>query len=332
MPGERACLAGGERAARKHDVFLARPPAWPNQVWETDHVQALVLDGVDGKPRRPLITWFTDCATNAITGVAVTLVRPSRKSALAALRSALLRENPYGPFGSLPEKVRGDRGKDFLSRTATAAFDLLEMTVEDLRCVTRELSMLVHQADFTVDLGESGYLIGFTEHDDYPDEMPYGWRCGPSGEASAVVRPTTDTGRLQLTIQIHDDQPARETSGDGEPAEEISLRVETDSLHLDTLDPGEVSDAWPEDEPPLPLGPLFGQDRWVRLRLYCHADDPVPGIGDHGERHLIQLWPAPPAAPVHPALSEEDRRARAEYAAHTSAPVVDYTTDLTPQD
>ncbi|WP_053710776.1 hypothetical protein [Streptomyces sp. NRRL B-3648] len=108
-------------------------------------------------------------------------------------------------------------------------------------------------------------------------------------------------------------------------AEEISLRAETDSLHLDII---EVSDAWPDDEPPLLLEPLLGHDRWVRLRLYCHADDPEPGIGDHGERHLIQFWPAPATAPVHPVLSEEDRRARAEYAATTSGPMVDYTTDL----
>ncbi|MEU6011607.1 hypothetical protein [Streptomyces sp. NPDC047453] len=33
----------GERAARKHDVFLARPRPWRNQVWETDHGQALLL-------------------------------------------------------------------------------------------------------------------------------------------------------------------------------------------------------------------------------------------------------------------------------------------------
>ncbi|MEU1131070.1 hypothetical protein ABZ383_14600 [Streptomyces sp. NPDC005900] len=66
-------------------------------------MQAAVLVDVDGKARRPWITWFTDCATNAITGVAVTLGDPSRESVLAALRSAVLREDPYGPFGGLPE-------------------------------------------------------------------------------------------------------------------------------------------------------------------------------------------------------------------------------------
>ncbi|MEU2995734.1 hypothetical protein ABZ772_36705 [Streptomyces griseoincarnatus] len=91
---------------------------------------------VEGKARRPWITWFTDCATNAITGVAVTPVHPSRESVLAALRSAVLHEDPYGPFGGVPEKVRVDRGKDFLSRTVTAAFDLLDVTVEDLPAYT----------------------------------------------------------------------------------------------------------------------------------------------------------------------------------------------------
>ncbi|MGW3660729.1 transposase [Streptomyces sp. NPDC005151] len=138
-PGERAGLAGGERAARRHDVFLARPRGWRNQVWETDHVQAPLLVDVDGTARRPWITWFTDCATNAITGVAITPGDPSRESVLAALRSAVLREDPYGPFGGLPEKVRVDRGKDFLSRTVTAAFDLLDVTVEDLPAYTPHL-------------------------------------------------------------------------------------------------------------------------------------------------------------------------------------------------
>jgi hypothetical protein len=120
-------------------VFLARPRGWRNQVWETDHVQAPLLVDVDGHSRRPWITWFTDCATNAITGVAVTPGHPSRESVLAALRSAVLREEPYGPFGGLPEKVRVDRGKDFLSRTVTAAFDLLDVAAEDLPAYTPHL-------------------------------------------------------------------------------------------------------------------------------------------------------------------------------------------------
>ncbi|WP_318199153.1 hypothetical protein [Streptomyces sp. SCL15-4] len=188
--------------------------------------------------------------------------------------------------------------------------------------------MLVHEAEFTVDLGESGYLIGFAEHDDYPDEMPYGWRCGPAGASSAIVLTTTDTGPLQLTLQIHDSQPAPETDSGWEPAEEISLLAETDRVHLATVDPGDVIDAWPHEEPPLHLPPAPGPDRWIRMRLSCHADDPEAAIGDHGERHLIQLWPAPATPPVHPTASEEDLQARAEYAANRSALLADYTTDL----
>ncbi|MEV2236127.1 Mu transposase C-terminal domain-containing protein [Streptomyces phaeochromogenes] len=161
-PGERAGLAGGERAARKHDVFLARPRGWRNQAWETDHMQVPVLVDVDGRARRPWITWFTDCATNAITGVAITPVHPSRESVLAALRSAVLREEPYGPFGALPQKVRVDRGKDFLSKTVTAAFDLLDVTVEDLPAYTPHLKGTVEGLNRAVESMFLAALPGYT--------------------------------------------------------------------------------------------------------------------------------------------------------------------------
>jgi putative transposase len=103
-PGERAGLAVGERAARGCDVFLVRPRGWRNQVWEADHVQVPVLvDACVGERAAAWITWFTDCATNVVTGLAVTPGYPSRESAPAALRTAVLREDPYGPCGGLPE-------------------------------------------------------------------------------------------------------------------------------------------------------------------------------------------------------------------------------------
>lgn len=170
-PGERAGLAGGERAARRHDVYLARPRGWRNQAWEADHMQAAVLVDVDGTPRRPWITWFTDCATNAITGVAVTPGHPSRESVLAALRSAVLREDPYGPFGGLPEKVRVDRGKDFLSRTVTAAFDLLDVTVEDLPAYTPHLKGTVEGLNRAVEPMLLAALPGYV-HQPRPGKRP----------------------------------------------------------------------------------------------------------------------------------------------------------------
>ncbi|MGW1552980.1 integrase catalytic domain-containing protein [Streptomyces sp. NPDC002346] len=106
-------------------------------MWEADHVQAPVLVDVEGTALRPWITWFVDCATNAITGVAVTPGSPSRESVLTTLRAAVVREKPFGPQGGLPERVRVDRGKDFLSRTVTAAFNALDVTVEDSRPTPR---------------------------------------------------------------------------------------------------------------------------------------------------------------------------------------------------
>ena len=40
--------------------------------------------------------------------------------------------------------------------------------------------------------------------------MPFGWRCGPATDANAVVLTTTDTGPLQVTIQLHDAPPPPE--------------------------------------------------------------------------------------------------------------------------
>ncbi len=65
-------------------------------------------------------------------GVAVTPGHPSRDAVLAALRAAVVREAPFGAQGGLPEKIRVDRGKDFLPKTVTAAFNALDAKVEDL--------------------------------------------------------------------------------------------------------------------------------------------------------------------------------------------------------
>src|SRR5206468_2362143 len=91
---------------------------------------------------------------------------------------------------------------------------------------SRRPLMLVRSSSFTVELGENGYLIGFSDDYDYPAEMPFGWRCGPATDANAVVLTTTDTGPLKLTIEIHDAPPAPETDDGWEPAEEISLRTD----------------------------------------------------------------------------------------------------------
>jgi hypothetical protein len=181
------------------------------------------------------------------------------------------------------------------------------------------------RAGRTVELGENGYLIGFTDAYDYPAEMPFGWRCGPVTDANAVVLTTRDTGPLLLTLELHDAPPPPQTSHDWEPAEEISLRLDLHTLHLATLEQGDILEARPPDEDALEVEPATDSGPWMRMRLYCQADDPEPGLGDHGERHLIQLWHAPHTHPLHPDITDEDRRQRAEYAAAMPEPVEEYT-------
>ena len=120
LAGDRAGLAGGERARRPFDVFLQRPRTHRNAVWEADHVEAAVEVDVEGRLLKPWVTWFVDAGTNVVCGTAVTPGPASRESILAGLRAAITLEAPYGPPGGLPERVRIDRGKDFLSRTVAS--------------------------------------------------------------------------------------------------------------------------------------------------------------------------------------------------------------------
>lgn len=132
LPGDRAGLAGGERARRAFDVFLQRPRTHRNAVWEADHVQAAVEVDVEGRLVKPWVTWFVDAGTNVVCGTAVTPGPASRESILAGLRAAITLEAPYGPPGGLPERVRIDRGKDFLSRTVASVLAGFAVKVEDL--------------------------------------------------------------------------------------------------------------------------------------------------------------------------------------------------------
>ncbi|MEU6721706.1 transposase [Nonomuraea sp. NPDC046802] len=124
-PGEQAGIRKGERARRRFDVYLRRPTDGEghhrNAVWEGDHVELPVKVDVDGQLRKPWVTWFIDCATDGICGLAITPTNPNRGSILAALRYSIMRDDRYGPFGGVPAAVRIDRGRDFLSKTVTAA-------------------------------------------------------------------------------------------------------------------------------------------------------------------------------------------------------------------
>ncbi|MEU1258781.1 Mu transposase C-terminal domain-containing protein [Streptomyces chartreusis] len=160
--GERAGLTAGPDAARAHDVYAARPAHWRNHTWETDHVQAPLKVNADGDLVRPWITWFIDTTTKVITGTAVTPGYPSRASILAALRAAVLREDPYGPAGGVPENVRVDRGKDFLSATVTAALGTMGVNMQDLPAYSPHLKGTVENLNRAVDRMLFAALPGYT--------------------------------------------------------------------------------------------------------------------------------------------------------------------------
>ncbi|MBB5108040.1 Mu transposase C-terminal domain-containing protein [Streptomyces spectabilis] len=140
-PGQRAALAGGERARRRHDVHLRRPRQWRNACWEADHKHIPVEVLLDSQRVFPWVTWFIDCATKAITGAAITPHQPSRDAILAALRMALQRgeNDAFGPIGGLPGLVRIDRGSDFLSHTVAQALGAFAVPIQDLPAYRPEL-------------------------------------------------------------------------------------------------------------------------------------------------------------------------------------------------
>ncbi|WP_377266748.1 Mu transposase C-terminal domain-containing protein [Peterkaempfera sp. SMS 1(5)a] len=131
-PGDRAGIAHGEAARRAHDVFGERPAEERNAAWEGDHKCVPVQVWVEDELAQPWVTWFIDCATKVIMGVAVTPHAPSRDAVLAALRMALDRSEPFGPAGGLPALVRVDRGKEFLCSSVTSALGAFVVTVVDL--------------------------------------------------------------------------------------------------------------------------------------------------------------------------------------------------------
>ncbi|MER5642778.1 Mu transposase C-terminal domain-containing protein [Kitasatospora sp. NPDC002227] len=149
--GERAGLRGGEAARRAHDVFGKRPASWRNACWEGDHKHVPVQVDVEGELACPWITWFIDCRTKYVPGLAVTPHAPSRDAVLAALRTSITRTGPFGPAGGLPTVVRVDRGKEFLCTTVTAALGAFAVPVHDLPAYTPHLKGTVEALNDSVE-------------------------------------------------------------------------------------------------------------------------------------------------------------------------------------
>lgn len=74
----------------------------------------------------------------------------------------MLRTGPYGPAGGVPEHVRVDRGRDFLSRTVLGAFTDLDIKCEDLPAYSPHLKGTVESLNRCADRMLFAALPGYT--------------------------------------------------------------------------------------------------------------------------------------------------------------------------
>ena len=128
-------------------MSLQRPAAHRTAAWEADHVEAPAEVDVEGQLVKPWVTWFVDCATNAVCGTAVT---PGPPTPGAGPRGAASGDQPGGPVRAARRAARADShrpGQDFLSTTATAALGVLAVRVHALPGYTPHLKGSVETLD-----------------------------------------------------------------------------------------------------------------------------------------------------------------------------------------
>ena len=109
---------------------------------------------------------------DVVCGTAVTPGPPSRESILAALRSAITIDDPYGPPGGLPGAVRVDRGKDFLSKTVAAVLGGFAVKVDDLPGYTPHLKGTVETINGAVQRMFIAGLPRYTEAQQQANRKP----------------------------------------------------------------------------------------------------------------------------------------------------------------
>jgi putative transposase len=99
-PASAAAATGGDRARRAKLVYLRRRGTHRNQVWEGDHKNLpIVVLPPRGPATTPWVTMFTDDATRAIVGWAISLT-PHAGTVLTALRMGMLADDT-GPACAL---------------------------------------------------------------------------------------------------------------------------------------------------------------------------------------------------------------------------------------
>ncbi|MFI6503880.1 Mu transposase C-terminal domain-containing protein [Nonomuraea typhae] len=297
-PGEIAGLRQGERARRAFDVWLQRPKgpghedqSHRNLVWEGDHKQLPIEVDVEGQLRRPWVTWFVDCATNGICGLAVTPVYPSRESILVALCAAIVRDPPYGPFGGLPAAIRVDRGKDFLSHTVGRVLGRFAVHVGDLPGYSPWLKGTVEELNHAVEEMFLRALPRYTHqprlHGDKPvdPDAPaltfagfVGLLLDWVGEWNGLLPKSVLGGRTPEQAWLADPTPI-----DDVPAADLRLMMLEDDGRIRVIRPDGVQ--W--DNHMYVDGWMHGQaGRRVRLRYMPHHDHEIEVFDARDGAHL----------------------------------------------
>jgi putative transposase len=181
-PGRRAGHAGGEGIRRRYDTYLTRTPHHRNECWEADHGElAVEVLLPDGRVISPWLTVFADAFSRMVCGWAIAEV-PTQESVLAALRAAILTEAPHGPAGGVPERIRWDRGREFLATAVAGAATALAIDARALPAYSPHLKGAVERLLSSIE----GLLLA---------ELP-GFLHGPRGRSGRRI----DEGAPLLTL------------------------------------------------------------------------------------------------------------------------------------
>ena len=119
---ERAYARYGEDGRRRYLVYRRWEPAARNEVWEADHaeldIKVLPLRG--RRLVRPWLTVIEDGFSRLVMGWALSLY-PTAAEVLVAIREAIVIDPERGPWGGVPQLIRFDGGREFLSLAVTRA-------------------------------------------------------------------------------------------------------------------------------------------------------------------------------------------------------------------